>query len=59
MILLIIFFIRILLKSLLLCLILYSIILLSTLLVYQIKEFRKWQGNREKIQKHTKNLLKH
>lgn len=59
MILLIIFFIRILLKSLLLCLILYSIILLSTLLVYQIKEFKRWQGNREKIQKHTKNLSKH
>ena len=59
MILMIILLIKGLLTALLLCLLLYSIIFLIVLLIYQIKELRKWQGNREKIQKHIKNLPKH
>lgn len=59
MILMIILLIKGLLTALLLCLLIYSIIFLIVLLIYQIKEFRKWQGNREKTQKLIKNLPKH
>ena len=59
MILMIIILIKGLLTALLMCLLLYSIIFLIVLLIYQIKEFRKWQGNRERIQKHIENLPKH
>lgn len=59
MIIMIILLIKGILNALLLCLNIYSIILLITLLIFQVKEFKKWQGNREKIQKRTENLLKH
>ena len=59
MIIMIILLIKGILNALLLCLNIYSIILLITLLIFQVKELKQWQGNSEKIQKHTKNLPKH
>lgn len=59
MIIMIILLIKGILNALLLCLNIYSIILLITLLIFQVKELKQWQGNREKIQKRTENLLKH